>query len=469
MPPADKTQLTVTEVNLLYQWVLAGADTTVAWTLYSKSDTVRKLAERLISSNTKEVGPLYHFDPAEEETISSLNDPFRNVAQIAKDEPALAATFFIRNEFSTERLNDLLKVKEQLVELNLDGMPITDNDCETLSKFTNLEKLNLNFSSIGPECLASLSSLQHLKSLAIAGTKLNDTALLQLTDFPALEKLYIWNAPVADPASLKASLPRVVIDLGEPGTEASVLRLSPPMLSTDNFVVTSGDSVRLSHKLPNVIIRYTLDGTKPDSTSSPVFTTPLRIDACTEIRAVACKAGWYCSESRRFLFFKKGTEPTTVTLNTKANKEYRFATPHALIDNKKGFADNYYRDPAWFGHRDEPFDASFSFDKTPVVKEIVISYARNIPSFLFPPQVVEVWAGDKKDNLTLIRKIQTPEPKEAGATQIEALHVPLDQAQYAYYRLVARPFPTLPKWHPSNKKETKDKRTWVFIDEVFFN
>src|SRR5438132_10900429 len=102
MPPADKTQLTVTEVNLLYQWVLAGADTTVAWTLYSKSDTVRKLAERLISSNTKEVRPLYHFDPADEETISSLNDPFRNVAQIAKDEPALAATFFIRNEFSTE-------------------------------------------------------------------------------------------------------------------------------------------------------------------------------------------------------------------------------------------------------------------------------------------------------------------------------------------------------------------------------
>src|SRR5205085_1814238 len=172
----------------------------------------------------------------------------------------------------------------------------------------------------------------------------------------------------------------------------SILRLSPPMLSTDNFVVATGDSVRLSHKLPNVIIRYTLDGTKPDSTSSPVFTTPLRIDACTEIRAVACKPGWYCSESRRFLFFKKGAEPTTVTLNTKANKEYRFATPHALIDNKKGFADNYYRDPAWFGHRDEPFDASFSFDKSPVVKEIVISYARNIPSFLFPPQVVEVWA-----------------------------------------------------------------------------
>jgi hypothetical protein len=468
MPPDGKPQLTVTEVNLLYHWVLSGADTALAWTRYSKSDTVRKLAERLIHTG-KKAGPLYHFDPADEETVASLNDPFRTVNLIARDEPALAATFYIRNQFQSDRLNDLLKVKEQLVDLNLDGMPITDDDCETLSKFTNLEKLNLNFSSIGPGCLQSLATLQHLKSLAIAGTKLDDAALLQFRDFPSLEKVYIWNTSVADPAALMAKIPNVAVDLGEPGSESSVLRLSPPMLSTDNFVVGSGDSVTLWHKLPDVIIRYTLDGTEPDSTSSAVFKTPMRFDACTEVNAVACKPGWYCSESRRFLVFKKGKEPATVTLNTKANKDYRFAAPRALIDNKKGFADNYYRDPAWFGHRDEPFDATFSFDESTTVNEVVISYARNIPSFLFPPALVEVWAGDTKDNLKLIRQVQIPEPTEAGHTQIEALRVPLDQAQFSNYRVVARPFPTLPKWHPANTKETKDKRTWVFVDEVFFN
>jgi hypothetical protein len=469
MPPKGKSQLTLLEVNLLYQWIQSGADTTVAWTLYSPQDTVRKLAERMIATSRKDPGPQYDFDSADEETVKSLNDPYRTVTPIAEDEPALAVSFYIRDKYNSTRLEDLLKVKEQVVALNLDGMPVSDDDCETLSGFSNLERLNINFSSITGECLSSLASLEHLRSLAVAGTKLNDSDLAELRNFPALKSVYVWSTAVTDPQKVSDDLAGITVEAGAPGNEREVLRLSAPMLAEDLAIAGDEDSISFTHKLPGTIIRYTTDGSKPDSVSSQVYSKPFTILECTEINAIACKPGWYCSKAARFLVFSKGHSPSDVSLNTQPNKDYRGQGGLTISDNKKGFADNYRGDLAWLGYRENPFDATFSFENAPEINEIVIAYARNTPSFLFPPVSVEVWGGNDKKKLSLLRKVEPLVLTEYGTTQNEALRIPLDHARFTHYKIIARPLPQLPKWHFANKKETNDKRTWVFIDEIFFN
>jgi hypothetical protein len=469
MPPDGRPQLNLTEVSLLMNWIQSGADTALAWTAYSKQDTVRKLAESLMARHENNQARDYPFDAAADETVAQLNDAYRNVGPVALNVPALTASFYIRDQYQPARLRDLLAVREQLVELNAAGMPLTDDDCRVISEFTNLERLNINFSSVTSECLQSLSALKQLRSLSVAGTALNDDALVQLKDFAALEEVFIWNTNVKSPDQLSILLAGIRVQTGAVLDEKEILRLSAPQLVNESMILDTEDSVRLSHKLPGTIIRYTVDGSEPDTTSSPVLAGPLAIAGCTEVKAVACKPGWYCSKAARFMFFRQGPAPATTALNKPPDKDYRGQGAVTISDNKKGFADNTRGDIAWLGYRENPFDATLSFDAPPEVNEIVISYARNIPAFLFPPASAEVWAGDDKKDLKMIRAITPPPPLEAGRTAIEALRIPLDQARFRHYRIIVRPVPQLPKWHPANKKETKDKRGWVFIDEVFFN
>src|ERR1041385_4927236 len=63
MPPKGKAQLPAAEVQLLFQWILSGADTAKAWTKYQPSDTVRKLADQFIRSSSMSTAPHYTFDP----------------------------------------------------------------------------------------------------------------------------------------------------------------------------------------------------------------------------------------------------------------------------------------------------------------------------------------------------------------------------------------------------------------------
>ncbi|MBY0433814.1 MAG: peptidylprolyl isomerase, partial [Cyclobacteriaceae bacterium] len=127
MPPSGKTPLTEKEKQLLFQWIARGANTSQAWTRYAKSDSLFLLAKEFIhttpNTNTQ---PVYNFTAASEETIKKLNTPYRTVTPLAAESPALAAEFFLSQAFDYKQLSELTTIKEQLVDLSLAGMPVTD-------------------------------------------------------------------------------------------------------------------------------------------------------------------------------------------------------------------------------------------------------------------------------------------------------------------------------------------------------
>ncbi len=76
--------------------------------------------------------------------MKGINTPFLTVSSIAVNSPALRAAFYVSQKFNAESLNNLNKVKEQLVELNLNKMPVKDSDLKILSELKNLESLHIN-------------------------------------------------------------------------------------------------------------------------------------------------------------------------------------------------------------------------------------------------------------------------------------------------------------------------------------
>lgn len=469
MPPSGKPQLSAIEVQLLYQWILAGADTVKAWTNFPVADTLRKLAVMVMCENrSSERSQVYSFDAASPEVIKKLNDPYRTVEPIAQNEPALAATFYIQSQYSSERLRELSSVKDQLVELNLSKMPVSDKDCEIIAQFDKLEKLILNFTSITPAAIKTISSIKSLKSLAIAGTAIDATALEPLKELKDLKEVFIWNTSVKadDVAALQKDFSKVKWNTGFVPDPAERLRLTLPVRKSENFVLDKGETVTLVNKVPGTVIRYTLDGTEPDSTTSPIFDKPIGIQDITMIKARVCKEGWLCSGVASYLLFPKGIQPATASLVYQPNKDYRGEGVETLINNKKGFVEEQ-RDLAWTGFRENPLDATFVFNDNSTGR-IVISYDRNPNGFIFPPARVEVWTGDDLAHLTRVVDMKPEQPSKSEPAHHDTIDIDLKGKGGKIIRIVATPVPVLPKWHPSNNPKTKDKRGWVFVDEIFF-
>lgn len=469
MPPKGKAQLSALEVQLLFQWILSGADTAKAWTRYHPADSVRKLAEQFIYLNRNaSAGAQYCFEPASPETIKKLNDPYRTVTPIALNEPALAATFFIRDEFKPSKLDDLGAVREQLVSLNLSKMPVTDSDCDIIAGFTHLEKLNLNFSSITIKGLQALSTLPELRSLSVAGTSLDRQAMNTLKDFRKLQEIFIWNTPAsADVGSLQKEVPGLAWNTGYIPDANERLRLTPPIPMSDKTLLERDEVITLTHKLPGTVIRYTTDGTDPDSTSAKIFEAPFAIDGYTIVKARACKDGWFCSPVGTYVLYTKGVHPLTTKLLTAPNKDYKGEGAATLTNDKKGFTDDH-RDIAWIGFRDNPLSAEFKFAPGTEINEITFSFDHNTYGWLFPPARLEVWGGKDAGHLQLIRQLKPEQPGKLEPTRNAALVIPIEGG-HETLKIVAWPLPELPKWHPSNNPKTKDKRAWLFVDEIIFS
>lgn len=235
------------------------------------------------------------------------------------------------------------------------------------------------------------------------------------------------------------------------------------MLVNEKFVLTEQTPVTFKHPLKGVTIRYTLDGSVPDSTASSIYKQPIALNGYTVVKARATKDNWYASDVVEYTFFKGTYRPTLVELLNEPNPQYQGEGSNTLINQKKGEASDF-KNPAWLGYREKPFEALFTFAQPTGVKAVTLSIGKNIGGFIFPPASVEVWGGSDKAHLTLLQKILPEQPTKDQSACIEAIQSQLKDGKYSVIKIVARPVAKLPTWHPG-----KGQPAWVFVDEVFFN
>lgn len=465
MPPDGKPQLSASEIRLLEIWIGSGADVDKKMADLQDKDSLKIMATAALAASklVKPKEKLYAFSPASEELVKKLNTPFRSVFPLYQNSPALQADFFIRESFKASSLDELKEVKDQIVVLNLSRMPVTDSDLAVIGSFSNLEKLNVNFSKISGTGLSSLGTLKNLSSASLAGTAVTAESILPVLAISSLQELFVWNTKITeeDRKKLAAEYPKVII-VSSQFIDNKILRLGRPLLVNDG-IVKIDEGIVLRHSMPGVVIRYTVDGTSPDSVAASQYDKPFTLKVTSKIKAIACKSGWYCSEVFEATCFVEGLKPEHAELLTKPDKQYPGEGDKSLADGRKGFID-VHKEAAWLGFQNDPFSAGFSFGpNAPAIHTIVISYGKNLGSYLFPPETVEVWAGKSKGEIKLLKTMKVEQPFGYDPQQVEALVVPLTGTRYAYYKVVAKPVGKLPQWHSG-----KGKKGWIFVDEVFF-
>ncbi len=100
--------------------------------------------------------------------------------------------------------------------------------------------------------------------------------------------------------------------------------LEKPSVSVNSGSFEQSFKLRLGHTSPDVVIRFTRDGSEPDHESGEIYTTPLLISQTQVIRAVATRVGYVSSDlaSHAYLF------PNKLLENSGIDQGF-FASPEA--------------------------------------------------------------------------------------------------------------------------------------------
>ena len=461
MPPTGKPQLTEQETQILYSWIKAGANFKTKVIDLAATDTLRLIANAIF--NTIETDD-YDFAAADEKKVKNLNTNYRNVAPLAKTSPALGAEFFSAQSYLSEQLKELLTVKEQVVSLSLNKMPVKDEELKTISQFSNLRKLNLSFTNITGTTLNELSKLKELRQLSLSGTIVKKDDILKLSSLKKLSHLFIWNTALTetDIAALKNAMKDIAFEKGFKG-DTTILKLNAPILLNEEQIINTPITLKLKHYINGVSIRYTLDGTEPDSITSKEYSNDIMLTSNTTVKAKAFKKGWLSSAVMEGYFFSSKYKPDSVVNLLPADEQYKGDGAKTLIDLVKGEANNF-KSGKWLGFKKNKMESLLLFNAPVNVKSVTLSALIDIGGYIMPPVTIEVWGGNEARHLKLLRLVTPEQPTVIQPGYLKAFQLSFKPATVKYLKIVAVPVSKLPAWHPG-----KGDKGWVFADEVFVN
>jgi uncharacterized membrane protein len=461
MPPIGKSQLSPQEAKLIELWINNGANYTKKISEV-KSDTLFHESLKAVYENLNTRN--YTFKAASPSSVEKLNNAYRKVYPLYSNSPALVVTYLLSSGFSSAGLKELNLIKKQITELNLNKMPVEDQDLNEISGLENLEVLLLNGTKVTTQGLAKLVKNKNLTQLALANTSVDKKIAEIIPLFNKLSKIYLTNTKISpeEIEEMKVKFPKkefIYEDYSD-----IVTQLTPPLLENTENIVENGSTASLKHYINGATIKYTLDDSEPDSVNSKTYTEPILVKDYLNIKSKAYKPGWIGSDTKNFLIFTKGLKPQNGKILTKVNDRYKGEGFNTLVNSKSGPVNNL-PNPNWLGFKEEPFEALFSFPQPQKLSTLIVSYGLSIPQYVFPPTEIKIFAGDQPDRMKLIKNMKLPVFTYDNKDQVknDKVILPLENVTYKHYKVFAQNLKALPPWHPG-----KGTPAWVFIDEIFF-
>lgn len=468
MPPAGKAQLTANELDLLKLWVREDVKFNQRVTALPAGDSLRILASEFLKTQKTEED-LFHFAAADEQTVKKLNTNYRVVSALSNESPALTVNIYNREAYTPQTLADLRDVRHQIVSLDLSKMPVKNEDLKNIAGFENLRRLNLNFTDITGKGLAVLQSLNHLTSLSLSGTNVQYADLQQyLPSFKSLNTLAVWETQLStsEIGQLQQSNKHIQFLAGFKDDGLHPIKLNTPRLK--NKEVVFGDSLLLLlfHPVKGVEIRFTTDGSVPDSLTSRVFKGETVITESTTIRARAYKSGWLTSDIASLNVYKSSYKPDTTILLTRLNRVHPANGAQTFFDHQLGkFNAN---SPAWAnnwaGFIKNDMELLLEFDDPRVVASVSLNILIETETVIFPPASIEIWGGSSNGKLELITRFKPEMPKTYNKPFIKLIDCKFKPQKVTSLKVIAKPVMKLPEWH-----KNKDRPALLLIDEILVN
>jgi len=460
MPPDGKLQLTIEELNLLSKWVKAGGNFTKKISELTKTDSLSILA-MAYKAPTKSSGDNKNNAP----DLKEYNSSYLTVNYLFNGSEEIEVNFFQSSFYKKEQLTNLLKIKDKIVSLNMQGMPLTKEDLAIIVQFTHLKKLNLNYTKLALNDLEPLKTMTSLKNLSICGMELNQNSLTKFLEKSTFSEIHIWNnhSNEKEFEQLSTSNKKIKIIIGD-NLDTEIIKLTSPIIEQDSSIIVSSLDVVIKHFLKGTIVRYTIDGTEPDSLSSPIYSKKLHFTKNTVLKTKAYKPGWYSSEVTQKTFYKSEIHPDTIYFVTNPDKKYPGSGAKTLTDYELG--EQNFSNGKWLAYRDTTMKFVIGFKESKSLHEAHFNAFVDNGAYIFPILSIMIEGSNDGKQFKKLNEAKFPSLEKTDVLRENksfSCSIPAGAA-YKYYRFTLLNLKKLPKWHPG-----KGTPAWIFVDELFLD
>jgi len=473
MPPKNKSQLTEKEKWLLNHWATSGS--------YLNEGKVSLVKNEDLKSN------VMSFLGADQQVkAAGRNDLVKLLAKGFRIKPNalhdnLLRIKYMKSQLMGEHLKTLLKVKNQLVELDVSNTNFNDEMASILEDFPRLKVLRMDQTQISDDALNFLKN-RALEVLNLCNTKVTHQGVQNLLKVNPPKTVYAWNTAIdRDQQKQLASIPLSLIHFGSSDLFSEKLSLSPPEIHNPNVIFKDSISIVFEEpQVKNINIHYTLDGSEPDE-NAPLYNVPFRLTNSKTLKAKSIKKGWSDSELFEQMIFKNSNHIIEHKVNNDLDKSFSIShhvnftfkdNQGVLFDGKKG--ERVYRGTSiedaktWLGVVEEDLEIEVKLKDVEKIKHVTLSMLENLDMSTIYPKKIEVYGRSSDGKYQLLQSLSVPvqhEPDER-ISYFKDFTLSVDLRGYEEVKIRALNHITFPN-APVYKKWNK-RKSWLFADELIF-
>src|SRR5665647_216639 len=459
MRPDGKSQLTNDETAILGKWIKGGSDFKIKLNELAKDDSLRILIDKSRLSDNQTVEPKTNLPDLKE-----FNSNYCNVNYLFNGSDDVEVNFFQGRFYDKENLKKLTKIKDQIVSLNMQGMPLAKEDLNTIIQFTKLQKINLNYTGLDMASLGILKPMTNLRTVSICGIDFNEASLNKFLDQSNFSAVNIWsdNTDKKMVDRIVSKYPAIKIIAGD-NMEDELVKISTPTIEQDSSIISNHLDVNIKHLLKGTVIRYTTDGSDPDSLKSIEYTKPFRLSDNTVLKVKAFRPGWISSDIVQRTFYKSEIHPDTIFFITNPDPKYLGIGAKTLIDYELGESNS--SNGKWLAYKDADMEFVIGFNQARQLSEAHFNTLVNIGGYIFPPSSISVQGSNDGQQFKNITEVKYPgiNKSETGGVKTYSCVFP-KSTSFKYYKFIVSNVKKLPAWHAG-----KGTPAWIFVDELFLN
>jgi mono/diheme cytochrome c family protein len=460
MPPDGKEQLTKTELSILSNWINSGSNFQNKITDLPSTDSLALLIGQPKKILVEKFEPKHNLPDLKE-----YNSNYCTTNYLFHGTDEVEVNFFQGTFYKRDNLKKLSSIKSNIISLNMSGMPLTNDDLDIIVGFKNLQRLNLNNTNLGIDALQDVKSLKKLRLLSICGIEFNNAALDKFLANAKFTELNVWtkDGTPKDLEPIIKKYPNIIFNVGD-NLKTTFVKISKPTIEQDSLIISDHLDIKLKALLKGVVIRYTTDGTDPDSLKSSVYEKPFRIKENTTLKIKAFRDGWTGSEIVKKTFYKSEIHPDSILLLTQPDIKHPGHGAKTLIDYDLGES-NKYTDK-WLGYKDTGLDFLIGFKEPRLLKSAYFNAFIELGAAIFP--IASITVQGSNDGVTYKKIVQTKFPPaiQGAAQGPQTFTCPFPEGTtYKFYKFNVANLKRQPSW----RKDNKGKPAWIYVDELFLN
>jgi len=230
--------------------------------------------------------------------------------------------------------------------------------------------------------------------------------------------------------------------------------IEPPTITPPNKVFEEKQKVEIAAG-DNIEIRYTMDGTNPNESSS-LYKNPIELKSSSVIKALAISDGIKSITTPGLYIKSKYSAPV---YKIPYNEKYPGSGELSLVDGITGSLS--FNDGKWKGFEEVDFEAVLDFSTVQKVNNISINFLQSTDFWIFAPEYVSVSFSTDGKYFNSEKKIINKTLAEVVDLSINNFSVNLDNIETRYVKIHAKNIETCPAWHIG-----AGGKAWLFVDEI---